>query len=267
MARVWAVANQKGGVGKTTTAIALAGICARAGMRTLMIDLDPHGSLTRYLGFDFVAAATGVYELFQAHAGGDTQFKVTASIHASPVEGLALIPASAALATLDRQFGSRPGMGLVLKQALTVVQGDFDRVFIDCPPMLGVLMVNALVACEQLLIPTQTEFLALGGLDGMLRSLAMIERSQGRQIAHRIVPTLFDGRTRASQASLDMLRQTYAGLVTDTVIPIDTQVREASRLGVPPTQWAPARRAGDAYRQLLAEVDPQFSMYERRGAA
>lgn len=267
MARVWAVANQKGGVGKTTTAIALAGVCAQVGMRTLMIDLDPHGSLTRYLGFDVDAAGEGVYELFHAQAGTDAQFSASDFIHASPVEGLALMPASAALATLDRQLGSRPGMGLVLKQALAQVQGGYERVFIDCPPMLGVLMVNALVACEQLLIPTQTEFLALGGLDRMLRSLAMIERSQGRQIPHRIVPTLFDGRTRASQSSLDSLRATYAGMVTDAVIPTDTQVREASRMGVPPTQWAPARRAGDAYRQLLAELDPQFSMPEQRGVA
>jgi len=252
--QVWAVANQKGGVGKTTTATALAGLLAEQSARTLMVDMDPHSSLTSYFGFDPDHVGAGVYEVFRAAVAEDQPPTPDALIRKTAIEQLWLMPSSPALATLDRQLGTRAGMGLVLAEALKGLGGRFDRVVIDCPPMLGVLMINALVACDRLVIPTQTEFLALGGLERMLRSLAMIERSRRAPIPHLIVPTLFDSRTRASQSCLDMLHERYPGRLSRTVIPTDTQAREASRAGVPVGAWPAARRCGDAYRAVLEEL-------------
>lgn len=251
---VWAVANQKGGVGKTTTAAALAGLLAERSQRTLMIDMDPHSSLTSYFGFDPDTVGAGVYELFRAAVAEEQPPASDALIRQTSVDQLWLMPSTPALATLDRQLGTRAGMGLVLAEAIGTLLGRFDRVVVDCPPMLGVLMVNALVACERLVIPTQTEFLALGGLERMLRSLSMIERSRRAAIPHLIVPTLFDSRTRASQSCLEILTERYPDRLSAAVIPTDTQAREASRAGVPVGAWPAARRCGDAYRALLDEL-------------
>ncbi|MCE5232931.1 MAG: ParA family protein [Mizugakiibacter sp.] len=250
--RVWAVANQKGGVGKTTTAVALGGLLAASGARTLLVDMDPHASLTSYFGFDPETLPGGVYDLFRA--GADDAPAAAERILPTRFERLAVLPATPAMATLDRQLGARSGMGLVLAEALAALAGDYDRVLVDCPPMLGVLMVNALAACERLVIPTQTEFLALAGLERMLRSLGMIERARGRQVPRLIVPTLYDGRTHASTASLQALRERHAGELAQSVIPVDTQVREASVAGVPVGAWPAARRGAQAYRGLLDEL-------------
>ena len=264
---VWAVANQKGGVGKTTTAAALAGLLADGSARTLLVDMDPHGSLTTYLGFDAEAAGPGVYELFRARVGDAAAADDDTLIRQTAIDRLWLMPSSPAMATLDRQLGVRAGMGLVLADALQPLHSRFDRVVIDCPPLLGVLMINALVACERLIIPTQTEFLALGGLQRMLRSLAMVERSRGVPIPYRIVPTLFDSRTRASQTCLDSLRADYPGTISTVVVPTDTQVREASRAGLPVASWPAARRAGEAYRALLRELLAWEQSLAQAGAA
>jgi chromosome partitioning protein len=246
--RTWAIANQKGGVGKTTTTAALGGLLAANGERVLLVDMDPQASLTGY------------FKVASEHGGGYALFSdpPTASIESllQPTgrERLSLLPAVPALATLDRQLGRRSGMGLVLRQALASVADAYDHVMIDCPPMLGVLMINALAACEHLVIPTQTEFLALRGLERMLESLGMIERSMRIQLPYTIVPTLFDMRTHASRDSLNTLRERHGSHVADSVIPTDTQVREASTAGVPASLWPQARRAAPAYHLLLDEL-------------
>ncbi len=243
---IWAIANQKGGVGKTTTAVTLAGLTALAGEDTLLVDLDPHGSLTAYFGHDPDLVESGVYSLF--HSSAVTQVNL---VQPTPFEHLHLIPASTALATLDRQLGAQHGMGLVLARALNRLAGCFPRVIIDCPPMLGVLMVNALAACERLVIPVQTEFLALRGLERMLHTLNMISRSLRRGLPYTIVPTLFDRRTRAAIDSLRALRDEYTPALWDAVIPVDTRFREASRAGHPLSHQQPDARGTLAYAALL----------------
>ena len=258
--RVWAVANQKGGVGKTTTAVSLAGLLARRGERVLLVDLDPHGSLTSYFRFDPEGEGVGVYTLFQRRAQGEALMPLDL-LRSTGVDGIDLLCSSTAMATLDRQLGARGGMGLVVADALRGVESRYSRVLIDCPPMLGVLMVNALAACEQLLIPVQTEFLALKGLERMLRTVAMVSRSRSDELKHTIVPTLFDRRTRAAVDALRQLRNDYGDRVWKGVIPIDTQFREASKSAIPLTTLRPSSRGSRAYAQLLEWLDGRMTAW------
>ncbi len=248
---VWAVANQKGGVGKTTTAVTMAGLLAQRGKSTLMIDLDPHGSLTTYFGHDPDSVETSVYSLFQDEGGSLSDDELCLSTR---VDNLYLMPASTALATLDRQLGAKEGMGLILARAIQRLANRFEHVFIDCPPVLGVLMVNALAASDRLLIPVQTEFLALKGLERMLRTLNMILRARQKPLHYTIVPTMFDRRTRASLESLKNLREHHPNEMWKSVIPVDTQFREASRQGLPLNVLSPHSRGAIAYATLLDTV-------------
>ncbi len=251
--KIWAIANQKGGVGKTTTTVALAGALASAGHKTLMIDFDPHGSLTAYFGRDPDEISFGAYQLFQRASNGDSD-GIDQLIIDSGFDNLYFLPASTALATLDRQLGAHRGMGLVLNKALASVQDTFDYALIDCPPLLGILMINAMASCEEVLIPVQTEFLALKGLERMLKTLTMLEKSRSTPLPYTIIPTFFDRRTRASLDSLRKMRSEYAPQVWQGVIPVDTQFREASRMGQPPSSACAHSRGYLAYVTLLKEL-------------
>jgi chromosome partitioning protein len=252
--KVWAVANQKGGVGKTTTVVSLGGLLAQRGYRTLMLDMDPHGSLTAYLGIDPDSVENSLYQLFQQEKTRLGMPVADDVIHQTKFENLSFIPASTAMATLDRQLGMADGMGLVIKRALGALSQRFDAVLIDCPPQLGVLMVNALAACSHLIIPVQTEFLAVKGLERMMRTLTMIGRARHHVPTYTILPTMFDPRTRASTSTVRLLRERYADHLWNGVIPVDTQFREASRMGVPLPIKAPRDRGSIAYAKLLDEL-------------
>ncbi len=254
--KVWTVSNQKGGVGKTTTVVTLGGLLAGWGLRTLLVDMDPQGSMSAYFRYDPDALTASTYSLFQAKVEKQPLDPATL-ICDTGTEGLSLLPASVALATLDRQSGRLEGMGLVLKQALGRLTGGFDYVLIDCPPMLGVLMVNALAACDHLVIPVQTEFLALKGLERMLQTLKMVLRARTAPLPYTIVPTMFDQRTRASNDSLKMLQETYPTVLWDGVIPVDTNFRESSRAGIPPPTFCPNSRGVGAYARLLESLQQE----------
>ena len=250
--KVWSVANQKGGVGKTTTAVSLAGLCVLHGSRTLLIDMDPHGSLTSYFGYDPESIQPSLYDIFQT---GQLDQKFTQSIiRRTALQNLDILPASTAIATLDKQLGAKSGMGLAVVKAIKHLTDEYDHVFIDCPPMLGVLMVNALAACDHLIIPVQTEFLAMKGLERMLNTLHMIERAKSIDIAYTIVPTMYDKRTRASVESLQYLRDNYAEHLWNSMIPIDTRFRESSREGKPISHYRVSTRGARAYSALLDDI-------------
>ncbi len=248
--RVWAVANQKGGVGKTTSAVNMAGILAEKDKRVLLIDLDPHGSLSSYLGVDPETVEHSVYDLFQQIVTGQ-QLQVDRVIQPTSFDNLFLMPSSTAVATLERQLGTKNGMGLVLKQVLNDVNEKFDNVIIDCPPMLGLLMINALAACKRVIIPVQTEHLAIKGMERMLRSMKMIQRSLNTDIAYTILPTMYDQRTLASKSSLQVLQNDYTSQMTKIIIPIDTRLRDASHLGKPLNYMNGDSQGLKAYRRFV----------------
>ena len=262
--QVISVANQKGGVGKTTTSVALGGLAAEKGQRVLLLDIDPHGSLSSYFGFDPDTMALSSYTLFQERKEL-TSASVKRLIHATSFENLSIITASTALATLERQAIGQDGMGLVLQKALALIIDEFDTVIIDAPPLLGVLMINALAACHYLLIPCQTEFLALKGLERMVNTLNMMSRSRKKALHYSIVPVMFDRRTQASVTSLRTIRNTYLNEVWPGHIPVDTRLRDASKAGVPPHIFDTQSRAVEAYRSLFKFISQRLSLESATG--
>ncbi|VUD56525.1 Sporulation initiation inhibitor protein Soj [Thalassocella blandensis] len=253
--QIWTVANQKGGVGKTTTTVALGGLAAQAGLRVLLLDLDAHGSLTSYFRLDPDQQALSSYTIFEKRKLLNAAL-IESLIQDTQVRNLAVLPASTLLATLERQ-GIGDGMGLVIGKALQLVQAKFDLVIIDCPPQLGVLMVNALACCQELIIPVQTEFLALKGLERMLHTLKMLGRSRKQELPYLIVPTMFDRRTQASTSSLRSIRNNYGDAVWPGKIPIDTHFRDASKAGVPPHLFDAKSRGVESYQSLFMHLQSQ----------
>lgn len=254
--KVWAIANQKGGVGKTTTTVNLGGWLANYGKRTLLVDMDPHGSLTAYFGHNPDQVEVSVYNLFQATTQPNSPLPAGV-VKKTAHDNLFLMPASTAMATLDRQVGNQDGKGLVLVNALKHLADYFDYVLVDCPPILGVLMVNALAAGERLIIPVQTEFLALKGLERMMRTVGMVIKARKLPLVVTIVPTMFDRRTSASIEALRQLRAGYPSDIWSSVIPVDTKLREASRNGMPLAQMMPRARGAIAYQSLLYTLVPE----------
>ncbi|MDW6001451.1 ParA family protein [Vibrio mangrovi] len=250
---VWSIANQKGGVGKTTTTITLAGLLCKKGHRVLLVDTDPHASLTTYLGYDSDHVESSLFDLFQLSSLKEES--VRPLVIQTDIEGMDLIPAHMSLATLDRVMGNRSGMGLILKKALLELRHQYDYVLIDCPPILGVMMVNALAASDRILIPVQTEFLAMKGLERMIRTLSIMQKSRSREFKVTIVPTMYDKRTRASLQTLTQLKKDYPDQVWTSAVPIDTKFRDASLKRLPASHFAEGSRGVFAYKQLLIYLE------------
>jgi len=244
--RIWAVANQKGGVGKTTTTLALGRGLAGMGHRVLLIDLDPHASLTRAFGIPVDPPPAGVLDLF-----GTPPAELAALCHGSSIPGLDHVCAQAALATLERRSANQPGLGLALQNALARHVGQHDYILLDCAPTLGLLMINALAAADRLIIPTQAEPLALHGLDGMVRTGEMVERSRRRPLPMSILPTLFDRRTRAGNESVKQMQERHGARVWDDAIPVDTRICNAATLMTPAHGEEYPGRGLAAYRRAL----------------
>ena len=248
--KIWTVANQKGGVGKTTTAVSLAGILALQGKRVLLIDTDPHASLTYYFGIDSEDLEVSVYDIFARGTSMQSE-EILQALCPSTMENLDILPATMAIATLDRSMGNKTGMGLILKKTLAKISEHYDYALLDCPPVLGVLMVNALAASERILVPVQTEFLALKGLDRMVKTMILMGRSKKIQYSYTIVPTMFDKRTRAATAALQQLNDEYKNNLWSDVIPVDTKFRDASLSHLPASHFAPRSRGVKAYDRLI----------------
>lgn len=245
--RVWAIANQKGGVGKTTSTLALGRGLALRGERVLLVDLDPHSSLTRAFGIPTDPAPEGVLELFATPPQ-----PLAALARGSQIPNLSYVCAQTALATLERRSANQPGLGLALSQALSRHAGQHDYVLLDCPPTLGLLMINALAAADRVVIPTQAEPLALHGLAGMRRTAEMVERSRRRPLPVSVLPTLYDRRTRAGQDALRKMQEDHGERVWEDAIPVDTRLCNAETLVQPiGEEGGYPGRALSSYRRAL----------------
>jgi len=244
--RVWAIANQKGGVGKTTTTLALGRGLAMRGYRVLLVDLDPHSSLSRAFGVPADPPPLGVMELFAPEGA-----ELAPLVRATEIENLSFVAAQTSLATLERRSATQPGLGLALSNALARGGQAYDYVLFDCPPTLGLLMVNALAAADRVIIPTQTEPLALHGLTGMCRTTDMIERSRQRPLPVSILPTLHDKRTRTGNDTLRQMQEQHGARVWEDAIPNDTRICNVDVLtqSMPPAQYP--GRGLSAYRRAL----------------
>lgn len=250
---VWSVANQKGGVGKTTSVVSLGALLASQGKRVLVFDLDPQGSLTSYFGGNPDDIAHSAFDLFM-HNGKIPDDVLDEVVTKTSVAGMDIIPASTALATLERNVSQQEGMGLVVSKTLAKLWDRYDYTLIDTPPLLGVLLINSLAACQKLLVPVQTEFLALKGLERMVHTIQMVMRSQKRDLDYLVIPTMFDRRTQASVKSLNTLREQYQGHIWQAAIPVDTKLRDASREGLAIHQLDASSRGARAYTLLLKNL-------------
>ena len=247
---VWTIANQKGGVGKTTTTVTLAGLLAQDGYKVLLIDLDPHGSMTSYFSYNPDDIGESVYSLFQKKISAK-RMPLASMLCRTGINNIDLLPACTSLVSLDRQSGMTKGMGLIIKDAIQPYRHHYDYVLIDCPPTLGILMINALAACEKLIIPVQTEFLAMKGLERILNTLNMITMTGKQVLEYVVVPTMFDRRTRASLDSLYQLQEEHHQRLWQGYIPVDTKFREASGMGKPISYLYPGSHGVKAYRSFL----------------
>jgi chromosome partitioning protein len=248
VATVFAIANQKGGVGKTTTAVNLAACVAEAGYRTLLVDMDPQCNATVGLGLAKDLDPT-IYEVLTGHAG------LEEAVVPSDVEGLKLVPASPDLAAASVELPRVPGSENRLRESLAPVREDFDFVLLDCPPSLGPLTVGALVAADRVIVPVQTEYFALEGLAGLLDTLKLIQRELNPRLTIAgMLLTMHDGRTRLAQDVEREVRRHFPSLVFDTVIPRNVTVGEAPSFGRPVIHHDPHCAGSDAYFELAKEV-------------
>jgi len=248
MGTVFAIANQKGGVGKTTTAVNVAASIAEAGHDTLLVDLDPQCNATVGVGLP-KNAGPNVYDCL----GGE--LSVVELARPTAFDHLWAVPASPDLAGANVELPRMPGSETRLREQLGDVRERFLFTLLDCPPSLGPLTVNALVAADRVIVPVQTEYFALEGLAGLLDTLALIQRELNpRLTVAGMILTMHDGRTRLAQDVEREVREHFPELVFDTVIPRNVRLGEAPSFGVPVTRHAPRSAGSAAYLELAREV-------------
>lgn len=246
----YALVNQKGGVGKTTTAINLGANLALRGKRVLIVDHDPQANATSCLG---IAPEQISHNAYDALIGG---VPIGDCVLRSPKLGLALIPSTPALAGAQIELVDLPDREHALRRTLEPIQPRFDYVLIDCPPSLGLLTLNGLLAASGgVIIPVQCEYLALEGLTQLMRTLQRVRSSLYPALSVRgLLATMYDVRTRLSKEVVDELRKHFGNSVFQTVIPRSVRLAEAPSHGLPISAYAPDSSGGRAYRQLAEEV-------------
>jgi chromosome partitioning protein len=258
--RIFAIANQKGGVGKTTTAINLGTALAAMGYNTLLIDLDPQGNASTGVGIERAQRAIGTYEILLEGVPLDDAIVTTA------VPKLALVPASVDLAGAEIELVNAERRERRLKEALADAGKRFDYILIDCPPSLNLLTVNALVAADALLVPLQTEFYALEGLSFLVQTVERVKRGLNPKIELAgIVLTMFDRRNSLSDAVASDVRAHFGDRVFDTVVPRNVRLSEAPSHGLPVLVYDHRCLGAQAYIELAAEFLKRFDGGTPRG--
>lgn len=245
---VVAIANQKGGVGKSTTAINLGAGLAFQGERILIIDLDPQGNTSSGLGIDRSTIEASTYEVLVDESPIEDVLEPTS------VKGLHVVPATIELAGAEIELVSMFSREQKLKQALANVDGEYDFVLIDCPPSLGLLTINGLAAADEVLIPIQCEYYALEGVSQLTRNIELVQGSLNPQLQiEGVVLTMFDGRTTLAADVVEQVRSHFAETTYRTVIPRTVRLSEAPSYGEPIEAYDDMSRGAIAYRELARE--------------
>ena len=252
-AKILAVAKQKGGVGKTTTSLNLGGALARQGKKVLLLDLDPHACATLNARIYPEDMGLSLHDIFLAREE-DWPVLWPQVTHVDALEGMDVAPGNIRLSELEVDFRERRGKGGVLARSLAEQRRNYDFIVLDCPPHVGILLVNALVAADLLIIPIQTDFLALHGLKLLFDTLHTLRRALGRPIRYRAVPTMYDKRAKACTKVLELMRNKMDGALFSTIIGVDTHFREASARGCTIYGVDAHSRGARAYESLAEEV-------------
>lgn len=248
MSKVIAVFNQKGGVGKTTTNVNLSSCIAVRGKKVLVVDIDPQGNTTSGLGIDKKALERTIYEVLIGDAGAEQVIRKTA------VDNLYILPSSVQLAGAEIELTEFEERERMLKEALKGVRDDYDYIFIDCPPSLGLLTINALAAADSVLIPIQCEYYALEGVSQLMNTIWLVQRGLNPDLkVEGVVLSMFDGRTNLSIQVVDEVKQYFKGKVYTTIIPRNIRLAEAPSYGVPILMYDPKSKGAEAYEELADE--------------
>lgn len=247
--KIVVIANQKGGVGKTTTAVNLSACLAEKGKRVLLIDLDPQGNSTSGLGVDKNSVENSVYDVLI------NDVKIDDAISDTMIDTLKLLPSHISLAGAEVELVTMMAREQILKRAVSAMKQDYDYVFIDCPPSLGLLTLNALTAANTLLVPIQCEFFALEGLSLLMNTVKLVRKSLNPALdVEGVVLTMFDSRTNLSMQVVEEVKKFFKNKVYDTIIPRSVRLGEAPSFGLPINRYAPSSAGSVAYRALAQEM-------------
>ncbi len=247
MAKICAVANQKGGVGKTTTAVNLAACVAQAGRRVLLVDLDPQGNATSGLGIP-KGEGEDIYDVLM------NGVPLSQVLRETPVAGLTLVPSSMDLAGAEIELVGQPQREKRLRGVLENGGGDFDYVFIDCPPSLGLITLNAFAAAQGLLVPIQCEYYALEGLTQLMNTVQLVRQSINPGLGiEGVVLTMFDGRTNLSNQVAAEVKRYFKEKVYPVMVPRNVRLSEAPSFGLPISTYDAGSSGAQAYQALARE--------------
>lgn len=249
MTKVIAIANQKGGVGKTTTAVNLAAALGVNGKKTLLVDIDPQGNSTSGVGIDKSQLKYTTYDLLV------DEVEVKDIILETNFKCLRILPASINLAAAELEIASKPKREALLKNGITPVRGEYDYIIIDCPPSLGLVTTNALCFCDTILVPIQCEYYALEGLSQLMNTVRRVKRQYNSKLdMEGVLLTMYDGRLNLTQQVVDEVKKYFPRKVFSTVIPRSVRLSEAPSFGMPIMYYDKSGKGSLAYMALAKEI-------------